>query len=245
MSACSIPRETSSSSAARPSPTIAFDSSSTRRCFTRTSSTRGSGASRREASRSSPPSRAGSHYRHRQNRAARRRFFFYARPNHYRNLFVRGLEAINTALLRSTLRPNEWDFYFVGQSIPKLTLSHAVEPRCAEDLAWPDYAALIRSVDIGVSLMNSPHPSYPPLDLAACGAVAVTNRYGPKRSLERYSSNIICADPSTEALAEAISDAVRLADDEERRQQNYESSPIRRDWSASVAPVLDALARTL
>jgi hypothetical protein len=175
----------------------------------------------------------------------RRTFFFYARPNNVRNLFVRGLEAIQVSLLDGVMDPDEWDFHFVGRDIPRVTLPQGVEPARSENLPWPDYAALIRRVDVGLSLMSSPHPSYPPLDLAACGAIAVTNRFGPKQSLERYSANIICVDPSTEALADAIAQAVQLAKDDEQRRRNYSTEGLCRNWLTSLAPVVDKLARTL
>jgi hypothetical protein len=175
----------------------------------------------------------------------RRTFFFYARPNNVRNLFIRGLEAIQASLLAGDLSAEEWDFHFVGKDIPPLTLPHGVKPTCSENLPWPDYAALIRRADVGLSLISSPHPSYPPLDLAASGAVAVTNRFGLKQSLEQYSANIICAEPSTQALTEAISRAVELAADDEQRRRNRSSDGLSRDWHSSLAPVLDALAGTL
>jgi hypothetical protein len=177
--------------------------------------------------------------------SGRRTFLFYARPNNYRNLFHRGLDAIDASLLDGGLSPTGWDFHFVGKDIPPVTLPHGVRPRRAENLSWPDYASLIRRVDIGLSLIASPHPSYPPLDLAACGAVAVTNRFGPKQSLRRYSANIICAEPSTAALAEAISQAVRLAGDDEQRRRNASNDGLCRSWATSLAPVVDELARSL
>jgi SAM-dependent methyltransferase len=175
----------------------------------------------------------------------RRTFLFYARPNNFRNLFYRGLDAIHASLLDGGLSSTSWDFHFVGKDIPPVTLPHGVRPKRAESLPWPDYASLIRRVDVGLSLMGSPHPSYPPLDLAACGAVAVTNRFGPKQSLERYSANIICVEPSTTALAEAISQAVRLAGDDEQRRRNASSDGLSRSWATSLTPVVDKLARTL
>jgi hypothetical protein len=133
----------------------------------------------------------------------------------------------------------------VCRDIPKVVLPFGVEPTLAENLSWHDYAALIRHVDVGLSLMSSPHPSYPPLDLAACGAVAVTNRFRFKADLDRYSSNILCADPSTEALVDALAEAVELAADEPRRTTNYESSRLSRSWEDSMAGVVESLAVTL
>jgi hypothetical protein len=172
----------------------------------------------------------------------RRRFFFYARPNHPRNLFLRGLEVVAAAIERGVLREDEWDFHFVGSDLPPIVLPGGIRPHVSQNLAWEDYAALVRSVDVGLSLMNTPHPSYPPLDLAASGAVVVTNSYGPKVSLERYSRNIICTEPSVDALVEGLSRAVVLAKDEPRREANYREGMIGRDWEAAFAPVLDRIA---
>ena len=58
--------------------------------------------------------------------------------------------------------------------------------------------------------MDTPHPSYPPLDLAASGAVVVTNRHGRKTSLCQYSENIVCVDPTVEALKAGIADGSSL-----------------------------------
>jgi hypothetical protein len=185
------------------------------------------------------------YYRDRKTDNRASSFFFYARPNNDRNLFLRGLEAVSASIARDILSPERWDFHFVGKDIPDVSLPYGVSPMCSENLPWPEYAALMRRVDVGLSLMSSPHPSYPPLDLAACGAVAVTNRFGRKRDLAQYSANIICADPTTEGLVAAISRAVDLADDDRQRTANEKSQGLTRSWEESLEPVVDTLARSL
>ena len=172
----------------------------------------------------------------------RRTFFFYARPNNVRNLFLHGLAAIDEAISANILDPAEWRFHFVGSSIPTVQLNCGVTPLVSENLPWPAYAALIRGVDLGLSLMSTPHPSYPPLDLAACGAVAVTNRYGVKRDLNSYSSNIICSDLAHDAIVEGIAAGVRLAQDRKTRHRNYETQQLSRSWDSSLSAVLDQLS---
>jgi hypothetical protein len=167
-----------------------------------------------------------------------RRFFFYARPNNLRNLYWRGLEALTGAIEERILNSEEWEFYFVGRDLREMDLPGGVKPILRENLAWSDYAQLIRQIDIGLSLMDTPHPSYPPLDLAAAGAVVVTNRHGTKTSLARYCENIICVEPTVAALRQGIADAVKLADDPVRRRKNLASARIGRDWEAAFAPVL-------
>ena len=185
-------------------------------------------------------------YFHLANRPSdRRAFFFYARPHNVRNLFLRGLEAVKEALVQGILDTDEWELHFVGTGIPPVTLPRGAVPIVSQNLPWPEYAALIRRVDVGLSLMSSPHPSYPPLDLAACGAVAVTNRFGPKQSLDQYSANIVCTDLSRGALVDGISAAVALAADEPRRALNYRNQRLSRSWSSSLEPLVEQLTRDL
>jgi hypothetical protein len=173
---------------------------------------------------------------------ARKNFFFYARPNNIRNLFFRGIEVIEGAIVKGILNPSEWDFYFAGREIPNLTLN-GISPKRFENLAWADYGALVRKMDLGLCLMYTPHPSYPPLDMAASGAVAVTNRFGAKKNLDQYSENILCRDVGVESLIQGIAEGVQLASDPETRLKHYQNNHISRDWNASFEDVLRRLER--
>ena len=172
----------------------------------------------------------------------KRGFFFYARPLNLRNLYWRGLEALSAAIEEGVLDPAEWDFHFAGHGaeVPHLPLgATAIVPG---PMHWRDYAAFVRRMDIGLSLMYSPHPSYPPLDLAASGAVVVTNRFGRKRDLNQYSENILCADLDVPSLVSALRAAVVLANDRPRLAMNMARAGLQRDWSVSMAPAVDRLA---
>ena len=174
----------------------------------------------------------------------KRNFLFYARPHNQRNLFYRGIEAIDAAVARGVLDLDHWELFFVGKDLPDLRVNGTYKPRSIQTLPWGEYAALVRSMDLGLCLMYTPHPSYPPLDLAASGAVAVTNRFGPKRELDRYSSNILCHDLNLESLVQGIGAGVRLANDTITRRQNYERNGLLRDWRVSFAEVLSRLERS-
>jgi hypothetical protein len=169
--------------------------------------------------------------------SGKRQFLFYARPNHLRNLYWRGLEAIGACLEEGILRPDEWELYFVGCDLSDIMLPCGVKPHLKQSLAWPEYARLIRQMDVGLSLMDTPHPSYPPLDLAASGVVAVTNRHGFKTSLARYSDNILCVEPTIDGLKCGIAEAVALAQDQKRRAGNC----INQDWQMAFVSVLEYL----
>ena len=69
---------------------------------------------------------------------------------------------------------------------------------------------------MGVSLMESPHPSYPPLEMASSGCITVTNCYESK-SLENRSENIVSLDElSPTGLKTALDVAHSMASTNER-----------------------------
>ncbi len=169
---------------------------------------------------------------------SKRNFFFYARPRNERNLYWRGLEAIGAALEADILRPEDWEFYFVGRAIKEVTLPRNVNPVVLQDLSWQEYAALVRSIDLGLSLMDTPHPSYPPLDLAASGAVVVTNTHGLKTSLAQYSENILTVKPTVDSLKNGMEAGARLACDEALRFANYSHNRLLRNWRTAFEPAV-------
>jgi hypothetical protein len=172
----------------------------------------------------------------------KRKFVFYARPNNLRNLFYFGLQVIEAAVARGVLDLALWDIVFVGKDIPEMALNNGYAPARFENLAWTDYAALVGSADLGFTLMYTPHPSYPPLDLVASGAVAVTNRFANKQDLSAYSPNLICAELELDALVEALRQGVALAGDATQRQRNFEASGLMRDWNQSFAGLVQQVA---
>lgn len=174
----------------------------------------------------------------------KRNFFFYARPFNARNLYDRGVTVIDAAIERGILDPALWNIHFVGKDLQPVRLAGGVEPILLQNYNWEDYAAFVRSVDLALTLMYTPHPSYPPLDVAACGGVAVTNRFGVKRDLSSYSRSILCVDSEVDALVEGLRQGVERALDMEGRRAALAESGIGRDWATAFAPVLDRLTRS-
>lgn len=171
----------------------------------------------------------------------KKKFFFYARPNNLRNLFYRGLDAIERAVSLGTLELDGWELYFVGIDVPNVQFGSSYHPHRIGNVSWAEYGALVRGMDLALCLMYSPHPSYPPLDLAASGAVVVTNRFGQKKNLDMYSKNILCSDLDVDSLAAGIAQAVSLLADDAQREQNYRDSRFMRHWRASFEPILSRL----
>jgi len=171
----------------------------------------------------------------------KKRFFFYARPYNPRNLFHIGLEIIDRAVNTGILDLDQWDIFLVGKDIPNVTFGNGYVPKRCEGLNWEAYADLAGTIDLGLSLMYTPHPSYPPFDLAASGAVVVTNKFANKQDLSNYSRNIICAELSTDALVDALREGVALAEDKEARKRNFAANGLGADWTQSFEETLRSL----
>lgn len=174
-----------------------------------------------------------------------RRFFFYSRPGNARNLFWRGGTALSRAIEDGVLDPDVWSFYFVGRGTPDIAMPGNVRPAIVEGLGWPGYQALVRSMDAGMALMDTPHPSYPPYDLAAAGAAVLTNRHPGKEDLSGLSRNILVADATVDGLVDGLAAVAALGRDDARRRLNVEDDSIARDWGPALAAVVDALLRSL
>lgn len=174
-------------------------------------------------------------------RTGKKNFFFYARPNHPRNLYWRGLEVIDKVIREGLLSADEWNIHFAGHDLAAIELAGGVRPKIWSKMPWAKYAELISQMDLGLSLMDTPHPSYPPLDLAASGSVVVTNTHGPKVSLENWSRNILAVPPSVTALADALHVGVALAGDTKQRAENCAADQIPRNWEATLGATLDVL----
>ena len=136
------------------------------------------------------------------------RVIVYGRPSVGRNLFPTALRGI--AMWEATRRAD-------GARVPVEVVSVG-EPeqfryRIGERLVvtpgvlgWNDYLALLGTAHLGVSLMASPHPSYPPLEMAASGLVVVTNRWGPK-DLTDVSQRLVSCEPDATDVARALTEA--------------------------------------
>ncbi|MDG2046042.1 MAG: hypothetical protein P8J79_02420 [Halioglobus sp.] len=172
---------------------------------------------------------------------SKRKLFFYARPDNPRNMFYLGIEVIDRAIQSGLLDLSVWDVYLVGKNIPALEFTNGYQPRHSEGLTWKDYAALIGTVDLGLSLMSTPHPSYPPLDLVASGAFVVTNRFLNKQDLTKYSPNVICADLDLQSLIDALSQAIALTESRTEDSPAEIENLLNTDWHKSFDNIITNL----
>lgn len=144
--------------------------------------------------------------RPRPARGARRRLALYGRPEVDRNMFPLAVAALGRFAEAEGLTARELELVSVGLKHEDILLPGKLRLESLGKVPWADYPDFLTTVDLGLSLMYSPHPSHPPLEMAAAGARVVTNRFGPK-DLSAFSPSIHSAAPTAEALTAALRQA--------------------------------------
>ena len=114
-------------------------------------------------------------------------------------------------VISSRLIDNDhWEILAMGEKIKPIHLTNDVYLTPLQWKGFNDYSKLMREADLLLSLMLSPHPSYPPLEFSASGNLVVTNSYSVKtpEKLEEYSKNIMVADPTTASVTSILEKAL-------------------------------------
>ena len=133
----------------------------------------------------------------------KRQILVYGRPSTPRNAFSLLVEG-----LRRWAGPqwSGWQVLSAGEKHPDISLGDGLTLTSVGKLSLDQYARLLQETAVGVSLMISPHPSYPPLEMAHFGALTVTNRFATK-DLAAWHDNIVSLDQCTpEAIAAALAE---------------------------------------
>ena len=142
--------------------------------------------------------------------AGKKVLLFYARPTvARRNLFEIGVVALRQAVASGAIDKEHWEVWAMGEKVPPVALGNGVFLNPLPWMSFDDYAKRVRTSDLLLSLMLSPHPSYPPLEMAASGKLVVTNSFSVKTSerLRAFSPNIIVAEPTAESIGVALENA--------------------------------------
>ena len=160
-----------------------------------------------DASRNPIPSESGA-----------RRLALYGRPEVPRNMFATAIEALGLFIRERGLGPNDIAPVSIGLRHDPVKLPGGVVLESMGKLAWEDYPPYLLGTDLGLSLMYSPHPSHPPIEMAASGVRVVANHFGSK-DLSALSPAILSTAATGPALADALSRAWDMppVDDADRR----------------------------
>ena len=116
----------------------------------------------------------------------RRQILVYGRPGTVRNAFELVVDT-----LRQWVETDEaslqWQFISAGEDHPPVHLGKGRYLTSVGKLSLEEYARVLSESFAGLSYMVSPHPSYPPLEMASFGVRVLTNAYGVK-DLSKFSS---------------------------------------------------------
>jgi glycosyltransferase involved in cell wall biosynthesis len=179
-----------------------------------------------------------------------RSLLFYARPESHasRNMFELGVLGLAQAVGDGVLGP-EWDLRGIGgvEAGPPIDLGDGTMLEMLARRDQHSYAELLRSHDIGLALMYTPHPSLVPIEMASAGMLTVTNSFENKTAaaMAGISSNLITVEPSIEGLGAGLREAVAGVDDFARRARGSQVN-WSREWDDSFDDrVIDRVASFL
>ncbi len=134
-----------------------------------------------------------------------RRIVVYGRPETPRNAFPLIVDGLRQ-WAKTDPKARSWKVESAGRKHPSIELAPGLRLRSLGKLELAAYGALLRESAVGLSLMISPHPSYPPLDMAHLGMLVATNRFAAK-DLSTWHQNIrSLATLSAEGIAVALRD---------------------------------------
>jgi len=119
----------------------------------------------------------------------KKKILVYGRPTVERNAFTLVVSALRKFVAKMD-NVEEWEFVSAGEYHDKVSLGKG---KCLESvgkLTLIQYAEMMMETYAGISLMSSPHPSYPPLEMSEFGVKVITNTYANK-DLSVFNDNII------------------------------------------------------
>lgn len=172
------------------------------------------------------------------------KLFFYARPNNPRNLYTFGVEMLDKAVSTGILDTNHWDIYCVGQNTPEITFCNGYKSKNLGQLSWTEYAEFLADVDLGLCLMYTPHPSYPPYDVACSGGVVLSNKMLNKVEFKEC-KNVILSSLEEKEFLHSFEKAVALAQDMQTRKKNYVENSIHHNWNETLKDTISYMGTCL
>lgn len=151
---------------------------------------------------------------------------FYGRPSVERNCFELVVDAIVQWAVTAPYDFSRWRVLSVGELYESERLPGILRNKVEilGKLSISEYAELLMMAKVGVSLMQSPHPSYPPQEMATAGMRVVTNNWCSKNWGDRLGSYY----PVSLGVNAVANGIIRAVSD---------------DWANAPAPVFDCIRK--
>jgi len=182
----------------------------------------------------------------------KKKLLFYARPQPHasRNLYQMGCLAIDKAREMGHFQDDEWEIIGIGGDIGDQILPSGIKIKHIGKFSIQKYKELLAQHDLGLALMDSPHPSLLPIEMASAGLLVVTNTYGIKNQeyFTNISKNIKAVSPYYESLADAL---IELSEDVNDIARRIGGSKVNwpHDWNealpmAAIEKAIEAVVNT-
>lgn len=143
----------------------------------------------------------------------KKKILVYGRPTVERNAFTLVVSALRKFVEKMD-NVEEWEFVSAGEYHDKVSLGKGKNLESVGKLTLAQYAEMMMETYAGISLMSSPHPSYPPLEMSEFGVKVITNTYANK-DLSAFNDNIISVkNVSPDNIAEQLKKICSQFDDE-------------------------------
>lgn len=136
----------------------------------------------------------------------------YGRPTVNRNCFELLCEGLRIWQGRNPRANSQYDIVFAGEAFDGGRLAGLDNARNVGKMTIEEYAEMLNRACAGISLMVSPHPSYPPLEMASAGCMTVTNSYEGKDLTLRSDRFVSLSAMTPTALADALDTAISRVD---------------------------------
>lgn len=139
-------------------------------------------------------------------RQRKKRILLYGRPSVERNCFPLIVEALKRWVL---IQPGleKWEVLSVGEMHKPVNLGNNKILKSLGKLNLEHYSELLLESAIGLSFMISPHPSYPPLEMAHFGLLTITNLFANKDLSACHGNITSLLKLMPETIAEALLEA--------------------------------------
>jgi hypothetical protein len=136
----------------------------------------------------------------------------YGRPSVSRNAFEIVCDGLYLWQQRDPNRAHRWRILFLGEDFPDGLLHPIQNATVVGKASLEDYGALLSRASVGVSLMLSPHPSYPPLEMAEAGLLTISNAFEGRNPTRRFDNILTLTTLDPQSLVDAIEQAVAAAE---------------------------------
>jgi hypothetical protein len=149
------------------------------------------------------------------------RILVYGRPSVPRN----GFEIVVNSLKVVTQNKNAryWEFISLGEKHIDFDLGNGNKLISKGKVTSEEYANYLLTSKIGLSLMISPHPSYPPLEMAYFGLKTITNSYENKNLSYMHENIINLDDLRPIVIGNKILELIQTVEGRKSKNQKYET----------------------